>query len=520
MTGVKTGMQMVDVYGGPLVNLMIAEDAHAALMEEAAALPSLQLSAFQAAWLGLLATGALSPLDRFMGRADYKSVCGSLRLTDGRLFPVPIILAVKEFEGLREGASIALRDTRNHLLALLLVEEIFECASAEGALDGQRPRAISGPLRVLGVPGCLMFPGLRRTPAEVREWMSQLNCAQVLAIDDCIPLGNEVTKLINRTAEELNAAVLLNLPALEERVDDFQAFARLDAWNRKFEALLDGPALLNFLNFPNGLNDARGVLLRAILHKNYGAHRYMFAPPQELTESGNSKCRTLTSHEALQDAMAEIGIQPMPLQNRHAGVKDAHRPRKTEETQQGFCIWLTGLPGAGKSTIAERLTVCLMEHGRVVTLLDGDVVRTNLSRGLSFSREDRDANVQRIGFVASEIVRHGGIAICAAVSPYRTAREQVRCMMPPGAFIEIYVDTPVSVCEQRDVKGFYAKARKGQVKSFTGVDDPYEPPENPEIWIATDEASLEEEERQILDYLLRNNLINVRNSANREGEPA
>jgi sulfate adenylyltransferase len=164
------------------------------------------------------------------------------------------------------------------------------------------------------------------------------------------------------------------------------------------------------------------------------------------------------------------------------------------------------LPGAGKSTIAERLTLRLMSHGRRVTLLDGDVVRTHLSRGLSFSREDRDTNVQRIGFVASEIVRHGGIAICAAVSPYRSARERVRSMMPQGAFVEVFVDTPVSVCEERDVKGFYAKARSGQLKSFTGVNDPYETPESPELRIATCEASAEQEEQQIFDFLLQHQL--------------
>ena len=143
----------------------------------------------------------------------------------------------------------------------------------------------------------------------------------------------------------------------------------------------------------------------------------------------------------------------------------------------------------------------LMEHGRQVSLLDGDVVRTHLSKGLGFSREDRDTNIVRIGYVASEIARQGGAVICAAVSPYRATRNQVRAMMPAGHFLETFVDTPVSVCEQRDVKGFYAKARAGEIKDFTGVNDPYEPPSSPEIRVETGTVTAEENARIIIRYL-------------------
>jgi sulfate adenylyltransferase len=169
--------------------------------------------------------------------------------------------------------------------------------------------------------------------------------------------------------------------------------------------------------------------------------------------------------------------------------------------RQGCCIWFTGLSGSGKSTTAEVLTVLLMEHGRQVTVLDGDVVRTHLSKGLGFSKEDRDTNIRRIGYVASEIVRHGGIAICAAVSPYRATRDDVRNMVGPEHFIEVFVDTPLWVCEQRDVKGMYAMARRGEIKDFTGIDDPYEPPTSPEIILETVGNSAEANARSILEYL-------------------
>ena len=157
--------------------------------------------------------------------------------------------------------------------------------------------------------------------------------------------------------------------------------------------------------------------------------------------------------------------------------------------RQGVCVWFTGFSGAGKSTTAEILTTLLLEHGRQVTVLDGDVVRTHLSKGLGFSKEDRDVNIRRIGFVASEVVRHGGVAICAAVSPYRSTRDEVRRMVGGDNFIEVFVDTPLEVCEGRDVKGIYAQARRGEIKGFTGIDDPYEPPANPEITLLTQETT-------------------------------
>jgi len=170
----------------------------------------------------------------------------------------------------------------------------------------------------------------------------------------------------------------------------------------------------------------------------------------------------------------------------------------------GACVWLTGLSGAGKSTVATALVARLEKCGRVTTLLDGDAVRTHLSKGLGFSREDRDTNILRIGFVASEVVRHGGIVVCAAISPYRVTRAAVRQRIEaisPGGFIEVFVDTPIAVCEQRDVKGLYARARRGEITHFTGVDDPYEAPTTPEIALHTTDASPDECAEQILAFL-------------------
>ena len=152
---------------------------------------------------------------------------------------------------------------------------------------------------------------------------------------------------------------------------------------------------------------------------------------------------------------------------------------------RGCCVWLTGFSSAGKSTIAQVLTKHVEARGRTVTLLDGDVVRTHLSKGLGFSKQDRDANILRIGFVASEIVRHGGIAIVAAVSPYEATRHEARQMIGHDGFVLVHVATPIEVCEQRDVKGLYAKARRGELTGLTGIDDPYEVPAAPDIRLTT-----------------------------------
>ncbi len=179
-----------------------------------------------------------------------------------------------------------------------------------------------------------------------------------------------------------------------------------------------------------------------------------------------------------------------------AELRRAYPPRH----RQGFTVFFTGLSGAGKSTIARALAVKLMELGdRRVTLLDGDIVRKHLSSELGFSREHRDINIRRIGFVASEITKNGGVAICAPIAPYRATRRDVRAMIEPwGGFIEVHVSTPIEVCEARDRKGLYAKARAGLIPEFTGVSDPYEVPEMPELAIDTSQYSVEEAVQKVV----------------------
>lgn len=166
--------------------------------------------------------------------------------------------------------------------------------------------------------------------------------------------------------------------------------------------------------------------------------------------------------------------------------------KSSDETSRGFCVFFTGLSGSGKTTLATALAAALSARGRTITLLDGDVVRAHLSSELGFSKAHRDLNVQRIGFVASEVVRHGGIAICAAIAPYESARQNAASLVTQhGAFFLIHVATPLAVCETRDVKGLYAKARAGKLAGFTGVSDPYEPPSAASLTLDTSNLPLE-----------------------------
>jgi len=308
--------------------------------------------------------------------------------------------------------------------------------------------------------------------------------------------------------------------------------------------------ILNLLPLSMRLAGPRNALLDAIIAKNYGCSHFIVgydhASPG-FDGRGNPYYDPTEAHCVTAAHSSEIGITILPFEEMvYLPFEDEYRfkndvpagtqtislsgseirnrfysgrripewatfPEVVAELQkayppprrQGFTIFLTGLSGAGKSTIAKVLYARFLEIGeRPVTLLDGDIVRHNLSRELSFSKEHRDINVRRIGFVAGEITKNRGIAICAPIAPYAATRREIRNSIEGcGGFIEVYVSTPIGECERRDRKGVYAKARAGLIKGFTGVDDPYETPEKPEVDIDTTELTPDEAAQQILLYL-------------------
>ena len=243
---------------------------------------------------------------------------------------------------------------------------------------------------------------------------------------------------------------------------------------------------------PHVIDHKGGMKLREIVLRNYGYDRIMIRNELDVALSN-----TDFDNKDIRDEVAFMDAQ----QNFKGAIPSA--------SKSGFTVFFTGLPSSGKSTLANYLVGKLMEHGeRSVTLLDGDIVRRNLSSELGFSREDRDVNIRRIGFVASEITKAGGVAVCAPIAPYDNVRKQVREMVTRyGEFIEVFVSTPVDVCELRDRKGLYAKARAGVIKGFTGVDDPYEKPMDPDIEIDTSSILPIEAVTQILLHLSERGLV-------------
>jgi sulfate adenylyltransferase len=533
-------------HGGELVQLMATAEKRNELMKESAGLPYLQISPTSAAYLAMLALGAFSPLDRFVGKRELESIWGTLRLTTGQLFPVPVLLPAGNLKHLDSGSRIALRDLQNRPLAVMTVEEIFEIPRGEqgrmqqlsvaGIHAGSDDRmAFSGPLQVFNIPADLLLPDMWGNPATIRERLSLLGRDCVVAVDDWDPRDSEQTARIRQLAEDRNASLMLNLAEAEPRLDAFGHYHRLLACKGVFSELFSpAQALLNFVHLEPTLRTERQILWHSIVHKNYGADIYVI---------DETRCRRLHSSigngsacsdpsPLLLECAAEIGIElifhpssrsasksifdlnqrsaKVPLGTdglssspRHSGQETPSSDRSLYvPSEWGLCVWFTGLPCAGKSAIAEDLLLLLMESGLRVSLLDGDTVRTHLSKGLSFSKEDRDINVQRIGFVASEIVRHRGVVICAAVSPYRETRQRVREMMPEGSFVEVFVDTPIEECERRDVKGFYAKARAGNLSQFTGVNDPYELPLNAEVVLRTEHTTIRSNALELMQFLI------------------
>ncbi len=557
---------LIPPYGGTLVDLVVRGEEREALLAEAAHYPSLQITDRNLHDLELLAVGAFSPLDRFMGKADYQRVLTEMRLADGTLFPIPITLTIDK-EALPTRAEwITLRDSRNDIIAIMRLEEVFrwnperEARLVLGTTDPRHPLVaemqqwrdlcISGELKVLNMPKYYDFVELRRTPKEVRALLEQMGHHNVVAFQTRNPMHRIHEELTKRAAAQVGGSLLIHPVVGMTKPGDVDHYTRVRVYKTLVEKYYDpNSTVLSLLPLAMRLAGPREALWHAIIRRNYGATHFIVGR-DHAGPGKDSQGRPFYGPYEAQEMMVqyeeELGVKMVPFKElvylvdedryeertkvppdaktaRISGTQvreeylakgkplpswftrpetakilmEAYPPRH----KQGVCIWFTGLSGAGKSTLARILTAKLLEHGRQVTLLDGDVVRTHLSKGLGFSKEDRDTNILRIGFVAGEIVRHRGTAICAAISPYRATRNKVRQMVGEDRFVEVFVDTPLEVCEQRDVKGLYAKARRGEIRGFTGIDDPYEPPLEPEVHIQTVGHTPEENAQQILDYL-------------------
>ncbi|HLF56967.1 MAG TPA: bifunctional sulfate adenylyltransferase/adenylylsulfate kinase [Thermoanaerobaculia bacterium] len=420
--------------------------------------------------------------------------------------------------------------------------------------------AVAGRIEVLRLPPHFDFVELRRTPAELRAEFERRGWSRVIAFQTRNPMHRAHFELTRRAAEQVGGGLLLHPAVGPTRPGDVDHFTRVRCYQRLLARYPPDSVRLALLPLAMRMAGPREALLHALIRRNYGCSHFIVGRDHAGPGSdrdGKPFYGPYEAQELVRRHEAELGIEMVPFrelvylpdENRYldtdelAGrgepaprtltlggselrrrldegaeipewftfpeVAEELRRRHPPRARRGFTVFFTGLSGAGKSTIARALELRLLERGgRPVTLLDGDIVRKNLSSELGFSKEHRDLNIRRIGFVAAEITKNGGVAICAPIAPYDAVRREVRREIEPlGGFVECWVSTPLAVCEERDVKGLYAQARAGRLEAFTGISDPYEEPEDAELELDASRLTPEQAVDEIVRFLERSGFL-------------
>jgi sulfate adenylyltransferase len=487
--------------------------------------------------------------------------------------PICLDIAEKEAGQLEAGQSVALRDPEGFMLAVMHIQEIWpidkkrESQVIYGTTDASHPgidyllsrtgsHYVGGAVEGVNMPLHFDFRELRLSPGEVRAACTKLGWRRMVGFQTHNPLHRAQFEVTMQAMREAKSNLLLQPVVGLTRPGDMSYYTRVRCYQKAIHHYPPNMMLLSLLPLAMRMAGPREALWHALIQKNFGCNFFIVGRDHAgpgVDQTGESYYEPYAAQTLVEQFKDEIEIRMIPSEEMvYVKEKDRFSPRsriseedtvKTlsgtelrhflhagyeipdwytfpeiiEELQraypprykQGFTVFLTGLSGSGKSTIAKVILSRFLEMGdRPVTLLDGDIVRTHLSNELGFSKEHRDINVRRIGFVASEITKNRGIAICAPIAPYQLSRRQIREMIEQyGGFIEIHVATPLEVCEQRDRKGIYAKARAGLIKGFTGLDDPYEVPEKPEVRVDTTDMTPDEAAQEILLELQRQGYI-------------
>jgi sulfate adenylyltransferase len=483
--------------------------------------------------------------------------------------PITLDVSPETAEALSPGDQLALRDPEGVMIAALTVEDVWEPdreAEAEAVFGTSRaahpgvaqlvqrtnPVYVGGRLAVVQPPIHHDFRALRATPRQLRDEFGRLGWTRIVAFQTRNPMHRAHYELTLRAAKELEANLLVQPVVGMTKPGDVDHYTRVRCYEALMHRYPPYTAKLALLPLAMRMGGPREAVWHAIIRKNHGCAYFIVgrdhAGPGKDPE-GVPWYGPYDAQELLRKHEAELGVTMVPfrqmvyVEERDEYVPDDEVPEGTRvlsisgtelrsrladgreipawfsfpevvselrrthppRTRQGVTVFLTGLSGAGKSTIANVLLVKFLEAGqRPVTLLDGDIVRKHLSSELGFSREHRDINIRRIGFVASEITKNGGIAICAPIAPYDAVRREVRAMIERvGGFILVHVAAPIEVCEERDRKGLYAKARAGLITEFTGISDPYEEPDDADVVIDTTDSTPEEAAQKIILHLER-----------------
>ncbi len=486
--------------------------------------------------------------------------------------PISLDVSETFANSVTEGDRVALRHPEGMILAILSISDIWrsdfkaEARTVYGTTDDSHPGVyelfhhtqpfnLGGELKGLELPVHHTFKQIRHTPKELRALFKKLGWERIVAFQTRNPLHRAHVELTKRAADSTEANLLLHPVVGRTSPGDIDYFVRVRCYQAVLGHYPEQTTRLSLLPLAMRMAGPREALWHALIRRNYGATHFIVGRDHAgaRDKTGKPFYDPENAAELCKEHEVEMGIEivqfnemvydddvgrylprpDVPQEHRIlslSGTELRHRLRRgldipewfsypeviralrrihPPRSQQGFTVFFTGLSGSGKSTIAQTLMAMLMEIGsRPVTLLDGDIVRKNLSSELGFSKEHRDLNILRIGYVASEITKNRGTAICAPIAPYSAIRREVRELINHyGGFIEIHVSTPLDICEERDRKGLYAKARAGLIKGFTGIDDPYEAPTDPEINIDTTRITPDAAARQILLYLEKDGYI-------------
>lgn len=535
----------------------------------AATAPQWTVTPRQRCDLEMLLNGGFAPLSGFLGQSDYESAVHTMRMSDGRLCPIPVTLDVDEAfaEKVTPGAEIALHDFDGTRLATMTVtdkwmpDKTIEAQHVFNTQDAKHPAVahlfhesgrvyLGGPVRGVQAPRHYDFSDLRLAPAELKRQFARQGWEKIIGFQTRNPMHRAHLELTLRAAEQIGGNILLHPVSGMTKPDDVDYYTRIRCYQKLLPYYPPGKVMLALLPIAMRFAGPREALWHALIRKNYGCTHFIIGRDHASPGVDSAGKLFYDPYAAQTQALAhasemDIGILPFEemvyvKERRHYVPRGEVEPQETalsisgselrqhlltdsaipewfsfpdviEELKnsylprhkRGFTVFFTGLSGAGKTTLAGALQARLMELGKQnIVMLDGDIVRRELNSELGFSKAERNRNIERIGYVAGQIVKVGGIVLCAAIAPYSEARAKNRRRISAlGGYVEVYLSTSLSACESRDVKGLYARARKGEISHFTGIDDPYEQPERPELTLDTAELSLEQAADKIIGYL-------------------